>query len=39
VIWLLFTRSRRVHFGLMLFNVTYLMMVSFYLPVRGLTAF
>ncbi|MDP3515785.1 MAG: hypothetical protein Q8S94_01340 [Pseudohongiella sp.] len=39
VIWLLFTRSRRVHFGLMLFNVSYLLLVSFYLPVRGLTAF
>jgi len=39
VIWLLFTRSRWVHFGLMLFNVSYLLLVAFYVPVRGLTAF
>ena len=39
VIWLLFTRDRRIHFGLMLFNVSYLMAVSLYFPVRGLTAF
>ena len=39
IIWLLFTRSRKVHFGLMLFNLIYLLTVSLYIPVRGLTAF
>jgi hypothetical protein len=39
VIWLLFARDRRIHFGLMMFNVSYLMAVSLYFPVRGLTAF
>lgn len=39
IIWLLFTRSRKVHFGLMLFNLIYLLTVSLYVPVRGLTAF
>lgn len=39
VIWLIFTHDRRIHFGLMLFNLSYLMAVSLYFPVRGLTAF
>lgn len=39
VIWLIFTHNRRIHFGLMCFNLVYLLAVSFYLPVRGLTAF
>lgn len=39
IIWLLFTRDRKVHFSLMAFNLAYLLAVSLYLPVRGLTAF
>lgn len=39
IIWLLFTRDRKVHFSLMIFNLVYLLAVSLYLPVRGLTAF
>ena len=37
--WLLFTRNPKIHFSLMVLNLTYLLAVSFYLPVRGLTAF
>lgn len=37
--WLLFTKNPKVHFSLMVLNLTYLLTVSFYLPVRGLTAF
>ena len=39
IIWLLFTSNRRVHYGLMLFNLFYLTLVSSVLPVQGLTAF
>lgn len=39
VVWLFFTNNLRVHFSLMLFNLSYLMMVSSFVPVRGLTAF
>lgn len=39
VIWLLFTRNRAIHFGLLIFNLVYLMFVSSVVPVRGLTAF
>lgn len=39
IIWLLFTRDRKIHFSLMIFNLVYLLAVSLYLPVRGLTAF
>jgi len=39
VIWLLFTRHRIVHFGLLIFNLAYLIFVSSVVPVRGLTAF
>ncbi len=39
VIWLFFTRNIKVHLALMIFNLTYLLTVSVYFPVRGLTAF
>lgn len=39
VIWLLFTNNRAVHYGLLLFNLVYLILVSSIFPVRGLTAF
>lgn len=38
-IWLVFTSNRRIHYGLMLFNLLYLTLVSSVLPVQGLTAF
>ena len=39
VIWLLFTNERKVHYGLLLFNLAYLILVSSIIPVTGLTAF
>jgi hypothetical protein len=39
VFWLLFTDNRWVHFGLLWFNLCYLVYASIALPVRGLTAF
>jgi len=39
VIWLIFTNNRWIHLGLMLFNITYLALVSSIFPVMGLTAF
>jgi len=39
VIWLLFTHNRTVHYGLLLFNLAYLILVSSIIPVTGLTAF
>jgi hypothetical protein len=39
VSWLLFTNDRKVHYGLLLFNLAYLILVSSIIPVTGLTAF
>lgn len=39
VVWLVFTSNRKVHIGLLLFNLAYLILVSALIPVRGLTAF
>ncbi|MEX0738596.1 MAG: hypothetical protein WD071_04590 [Pseudohongiella sp.] len=39
VIWLLFTNNRAIHYGLLLFNLVYLILVSSIIPVTGLTAF
>ena len=39
VIWLLFTSNRATHYGLLWFNLVYLILVSSIIPVTGLTAF
>lgn len=39
VIWLLFTSNRAIHYGLLWFNLVYLILVSSIIPVTGLTAF
>lgn len=39
VVWLIFTNNRKIHFGLLMFNLVYLIFVSTIIPVRGLTAF
>lgn len=39
VIWLLFTNNRATHYGLLFFNLVYLILVSSIIPVTGLTAF
>lgn len=39
VIWLLFTNNRIIHYGLLIFNLLYLILVSAIIPVTGLTAF
>jgi len=39
VIWLLFTNNRKIHYGLLIFNLFYLILVSSIIPVTGLTAF
>lgn len=38
-VWLVFTSNRRIHYGLMIFNLLYLAFVTSVLPVQGLTAF
>lgn len=39
IVWLIFTNNRKIHFGLLSFNLVYLIFVSTIIPVRGLTAF
>jgi len=39
VIWLLFTNNRVVHYGLLWFNLAYLILVASFIPVTGMTAF
>lgn len=39
IIWLFFTDNRKVHYGLLWFNLVYLIMVASIIPVTGLTAF
>ena len=39
VIWLLFNSNRAIHYGLLWFNLVYLILVSSIIPVTGLTAF
>ena len=39
VIWLLFTSDRKIHYGLLLFNLAYLILIFSIIPVTGLTAF
>ena len=37
--WLFFTDNRKVHYGLLWFNLVYLILVASIIPVTGLTAF
>ncbi|MGJ8688453.1 MAG: hypothetical protein ACSHXZ_02950 [Gammaproteobacteria bacterium] len=39
IIWLFFTDNRKVHYGLLWFNLVYLILVASIIPVTGLTAF
>lgn len=39
IIWLFFTNNRKVHYGLLWFNLVYLILVASIIPVTGLTAF
>lgn len=39
IVWLIFTSNRKIHVGLLVFNLVYLIFVSTIIPVRGLTAF
>lgn len=39
IFWLLFTTNRAVHYGLLAFNLIYLILASSIIPVTGLTAF
>lgn len=39
IVWLFFTNNRTVHYGLLLLNLVYLILVASIIPVTGLTAF